>query len=310
MMLFTFIGCASPPFRTSANVDEPTPLAFTDLRARQVAPKLAVVLSGGGMRGFAHVGVLNVLAEYGIAPDLIVGSSAGALVGVLYAQHHDLPKLRNDAFAISPEHFASPALPLLPMLSWLPGSLGLLHFDRFESFLEKRLGTCKLEQLKPRTLVVASDLQTGNAVAFDRGDCARALHASSAIPGVAVPVRIGSSMYVDGQIASPLPVAAAKALGAITILAVNVVYAPVGSALEHYPSVFMQGWNSTIYALSMLQAQHADIVISPQFRTTSQLGLADREDAIVSGETAMRHAIPALKILLDSKREAAQAERN
>ncbi len=310
MITLSVIGCASSPSREGVAVHTPTARTFENLPKSQHRPKLVLVLSGGGLRGFAHVGVLNVLSEQGIVPDVIVGSSAGALVGVLYARHRDMPLLRNDIFSISPDHFAKLALPRLPLLSWLPGSLGVLHFDGFEAFLAKKLGNCRLERLIPRTYVVATELQTGTAVAFDSGDCARAIHASSAIPGLAVPVTMGSRMYVDGQISSPLPVEAARALGGRIILAVNVVYAPTDSAIESYPSVFMQGWNSTIYALSKLQEQQADILITPQFRSTSQFTLIDREEIVAAGETAMRNSMPTLKTLLDKMHVVEQSEGN
>jgi NTE family protein len=180
------------------------------------APRVALVLGGGAARGFAHVGVLRVLEEAGIPVELVVGTSVGALVGALYADGHDARALEHLARDLDRDDFFD--FGLAPALF----GTGLAKGERLEAWMTDHLRTLRIEQLELPFAAVATDLGDGSVVVLDRGEVARAVRASSAIPGVFEPVELGGRLLVDGGVVANLPVKAARDLGADVIVAVDV----------------------------------------------------------------------------------------
>ena len=176
-------------------------------------PKIGLALGGGAARGFAHIGVLRVLHENGIVPDVIVGTSIGAVVGGCH-MHGQL-----DAFEEWARHLT--ARGVLGYLDISFGGSGLIGGGRLAARLEETLGDIMIEDLPRQFAVIATELGTGHEIWLTRGRMVDALRASYALPGIFTPVRIGGRWLVDGALVNPVPVSAARALGARLVIAVN-----------------------------------------------------------------------------------------
>lgn len=249
-------------------------------------PRVALVLSSGGPRGFAHIGVLKVLAEAGVHPDLIVGTSSGALVGVLYAANPSVTDLEEQALAL--------------------GGADVFSYDVFrrrisgtalQSWINGAVHDAPLDKLKIPVAVVATQRDTGRAVAFTRGDTGAAVRASSAVPGSWAPVGIGNATYVDGDIGAPLPIAIARALGAQRVIAVDVAQnvtrapAPAGA-----PASWTQEAIDRRVKIER-EAGGADVIIEPPLPYITGFNVDYRKMAIATGEAAARAALPKLRAL-------------
>ena len=254
-------------------------------------PRIALVLSGGSARGFAHLGVLRVLQREGLRPDLIVGTSAGAIAGGLYASGMSADAV--ETWAGKLDWFT--VFDIDPLRSLLGGlGLGLAKGKRLESSLRGAL-RLPIESFPIQFAAVATDLNTGETVVLNHGDAALALRASSAVPGMLEPVSVGGRLLGDGQIVSPMPVAVARQLGARMVIAVDVVYPPQNSALSSPVSVLFQSLLISSYRHLQVERAQADLVLSPVIEAQAQLGLADRDRLIAAGVAAAEAALPQLR---------------
>lgn len=259
--------------------DEPRALAHA-------APaSLALVLSGGGLRGFAHLGVLQALQDLGVEPDLIVGTSVGAVVGGLVASGRTPASLAATALASE----------LDPWGSWLvtPSS----RSARLEALLRAQLGRRAIEAFPRRFAAVAAERASGCLVALTAGDAARAIVASAALPGGLAPVRVGGVELVDGCIGTPLPVRVARALGARHVIAVDVSFHPESPApVGLVDSVLHAGMLMTRHLASADRAA-ADLVLDPALPPVPEVTLANRVRIIEAGAHAAEHAAVRLRAL-------------
>ncbi len=176
------------------------------------APRVALVLGSGGPRGFAHIGVLKVLDENGIHPDLVVGSSVGAMVGALYASGTSGAELERLAREINVLEFFE-----FRMLGGRQATGAAI-----QAYVNQHVGGKPLEALRTPFVATATRMSDHNIALFNKGDTGLAVRASSASPGQFEPVRIGGQLYTDGDEASPVPIRAARALGAKFVIAVDV----------------------------------------------------------------------------------------
>jgi NTE family protein len=181
--------------------------------AKSNGPSIGLVLGSGAARGFAHIGVIRTLLANGIKPDIIVGTSMGALVGGCYATGQ-LDTL--EAWARS--------LNMRRVISYLDvriGGSGLISGGRLTSKLEESIGNGNIEDLPIRFAAIATEVGTGHEVWLTRGSLALALRASYALPGIFPPVHMGGRWLVDGALVNPVPVSAARAFGVRVVIAVN-----------------------------------------------------------------------------------------
>jgi NTE family protein len=196
-----------------------TGVTITDFGSRSVVaansgrPPVGLVLGSGAARGFAHIGVIRALREHGIKPDIIVGTSIGALVGGCYA-YNKLDELETWARALTLRR-------ILGYLDVRIGGSGLIGGGRLARQLTDAMGTTAIEDLPMRFAAIATEVGTGHEIWLTRGSLALAMRASYALPGVFPPVRVGGRWLVDGALVNPMPVTAARAFGARVVIAVN-----------------------------------------------------------------------------------------
>ena len=188
-------GCASPVPPAPAPIEPPALVA-------KLRPRIGLALGGGAARGFAHVGVIQVLEEAGLKPDLVVGTSAGSLVAALYASGRNGAQLQQVAQDMEEAAFTDWTLPIF--------SRGMLRGEALGRYVNSHVGNKLIEAMAIPLGIVATDLNSGQAVLFRSGDTGTAVRASSAVPAVFVPVRISGHEYVDGGLAAPVPVRFAK----------------------------------------------------------------------------------------------------
>lgn len=183
-------------------------------------PRIGLALGGGAARGFAHIGVIQVLEEAGIKVDLVAGTSAGSLVAALYASGRSGAELARLALAMDESAITDWAFP----------GRGLIRGEALAKYVREQTGGRLIEQLPLSLGIVATDLDNGAAVLFQRGDVGVAVRASSAVPAVFQPVKIGTREYVDGGLVSPVPVRFARQMGAELVIAVDISSPPDGNA--------------------------------------------------------------------------------
>jgi len=283
--LIALAGCATTIFSSSGAPGESPPVdppRFEAPPPSAAKPRVALVLSGGAARAFAHLGVLRVLEREGLRPDLVVGSSAGAIVGACYAA--GLPVSEIEALAA---RINWPTLiDIDPVKTLLGGfGLGLAKGERLEAFLRRSV-SMPLQDMPIRFVAVTTDLRTGEAVLLNHGDTPRALRASSAVPALYEPVRAAGSLLGDGQIVSPMPVAAARQLGARVVIAVDVVYPPQHAPLTNPMSMLFQTVTISTYRHLLNERAQADLLITPTIPPTADLALGNREWLIKAGQRA------------------------
>lgn len=303
LMTVCIAGCV--PLHEHRSVASP-PRSEPVLPAAGRPPLLALVLSGGSARAFAHIGVIKVLEEAGIEPDIVVGSSAGSLVGVAYGAGMNAQQLMAAARsfdAVALQDFVLPNLGL-PLM---PGELGFIHGERLQAYVEQLVSNRPLEALPRRVAVVATDLQTGLPMAFTRGNTGLAVRASASVPGIFVPPSIEGRLYVDGQVSSPVPVTVAHRLGARIVIAVDATFPAEQAEISSTVGVLFQSFTIATQRIAGAELTLATLVIRPEIMSRGQLGLSDREWIMAAGEKAARAQLPAL--LAIRKRIAALGEK-
>ena len=256
-------------------------------------PKIAPALGGGAARGFAHIGVIKALEAQGIVPDIIVGTSAGAVVGALYAAGNNGFELQKLAIQLEEEQVSD----------WSMPNRGFLKGEALQDFLNRAVKQSPLEKLPRLFAVVATDLHSGEMVVFRTGNTGMAVRASSAVPGVFQPVTINGHEYVDGGLVSPVPVRVARSLGADFVIAVNISNVPQNNKTESSIEVMLQTFAIMGQTISRQELTNADVVIRPITQEIGATNFKDRHLAVLEGEKAVAAILPELKAKLAKLRE-------
>jgi len=264
--------------------------------AQKVPPKVGLALGGGAARGFAHVGVIEVLEEAGIRPDVVVGTSAGSLVAALYASGRSGQQLRATAMAMDEAAFADWTLPIF--------NRGVLRGEALARYVNTQVAHRLIENMVLPLGIVATDLNTGQGVLFRRGDTGTAVRASSAVPAVFLPVKIGSQEYVDGGLVSPVPVRYARQMGAELVIAVDISSAPEGNPSADPLQILLQTFAIMGKSINTWELRDADVVVRPALRGMSSADFAGKRRAIEAGRAAMQSALPQLRAALEAKAHA------
>ena len=268
----------------------PVPPAAVVLPPLQPKPplKIALALGGGAARGFAHVGVIKALEAQGIVPEIVVGTSAGAVVGALYAAGASGFDLQRQVLQMEEAQFSDWTLP----------DRGVLKGEALQDFVNRAVAERPLEKLGKTLAVVATDLQSGRAVVFRRGNTGIAVRASSAVPGVFQPVAISGRDYVDGALVSPVPVRVARSLGAGFVIAVDISARPEHGKIQSTIDVLLQSFSIMSQGIAMSELAEADIVVRPYTPELSATNFQDRHLAVLEGERAVAAILPELKAKL------------
>jgi NTE family protein len=261
--------------------------------------KIGLALSGGAARGLAHIGVLEVLQKEGVPIDIIAGTSAGAVIGAIYAWNQDINRIREHALEPGWKKFAPLIDPSLPRT-------GLIKGRKIKDLLTSYIGgNTKFSDLKIPFACVATDIETGEEVVIDRGSVAEALRATISIPAIFTVVKREGRYLVDGGLTTPVPVNVVRRMGADFIIAVNVT-PDVSTRIEKVhrePNIFqiiMQSLYITTYSVARSSLGDADIVIEPDL---SRIGAGDFQKArelILRGAQAAHRAIPEIKRRLNN----------
>ena len=295
-------GCASVKAPDANVVKTPGAIESTSTGSTSAVPiliepvvplkvlNLGLALGSGAARGFAHVGVIQVLEEAGIQPDLVVGTSAGSLVAALYASGKNSAQLRRVAETMEEAEITDWMMPIL--------NRGALRGEALARYVNTQVGGRLIEQMKIPLGIVATDLHNGEPMLFRRGNTGSAVRASSAVPAVFQPVKIGTREYVDGGLVSPVPVRQAREMGANVVIAVDISTDPEGSPASDTFQILMQTFNIMGKSLNTVLLKDADVVVKPALMGVKSADFAARRKSIEAGREAMLKAMPKLKEVL------------
>jgi NTE family protein len=264
----------------------PTKLAAT---ARQsTAPRLAIALGGGGLRGYAHIGVLQALEEAGIHPTLVVGTSIGSIIGGAYAAGTPPDQLWRQAESIKMSSLFDVTL----------SGPGFVKGDALARWANTLVGQKSIEDFPVRFAAVATDIDRSLPYVITQGDAGQALRASAAIPGVFLPVQSAGHVFVDGGIVSLVPVYAARALGADVVVAVDIYCHGPQYPSSSMVSMWLRVAQAQSCILSRPEAASADVLIAPAITPAAADDAVGREEARRRGYDATIAALPLLQAVL------------
>lgn len=283
------IGCATRPVPTT------TPDATPPVQTLSKRPlKVGLVLGGGAARGFAHIGVIQVLEEAGIRPSLVVGTSAGSLVAAFYASGKTGAQLQQVAETMEEAAFADWTLPIF--------SRGMLRGEALARYVSAQVNGRLIENMPLPLGIVATDLNSGQGMLFQRGDTATAVRASSAVPALFQPVKILGREYVDGGLVSPVPVRYARQMGAEVIVAVDISNAPEGNGAGDTLQILLQTFAIMGKSINSFELRDADVVVRPALVGVASSDFGARRRAIQAGRVAMQAMLPQLQASLNGQR--------
>ena len=254
-----------------------------------VRSRFGLALGGGFLRGFAHLGVLDVLEEAGLRPGWIAGTSAGAIAAAFAAFGHS----------------ADDTVEALEELRWgsitkgRPRKLGLSTNQGLEELLLRLLGDVSLEDAHIPLAVVATDINSGNRVLLERGSVARAVRASCCVPGLYVPVEINGRLLVDGGLTQNVPAGAVRELGAPFVVAVSLGFGLPYPKVRSWAQIMANAWDIATHSQMRFEIlAQADLLIDPDLEPFSSFRDGMRHSIIQAGRQRAVEALPALRELL------------
>lgn len=279
-------ACSStPPAKVIA---EPTVHAAAQAALPASPPppiKIGIALGGGAAKGFAHIGVIKMLEANGFAPTVVAGTSAGSVVGALYASGMSAFELQEKAVALDEAKIRDLQL----------SSGGLVLGQKLEDYVNQQVKRQPLERLAKPFVAVATRLEDGTRTVFSRGNTGQAVRASSSVPGVFQPVAIGKYHFVDGGVASPVPVDAARQLGADIVVAVDISSKARGQTPTGMLGTVSQSIAIMGQKLGQAELARADVIVRPQVLDIGATDFTQRANAILEGEKAALAAMPKIR---------------
>lgn len=254
---------------------------------RKKKPVIGLALSGGATRGAAHIGVLQVLEREGIRPDVIAGTSAGALVGSAYCAGVPLEEISKIFLNMSWPTLLKPNL-IKP--------LSLFDTTPMEEYIRKNIGDCEFKDLQIPFAAIACDIMTGERVVLDKGPMAPAVRASAAIPGLFTPVEIDGRLLVDGGTVDNFPIEQVKNMGATYIIGVNLSKTQASGRRPTNPfDVFMDMVNIMQARSAVADASECDCYIRPEVSMYSSWTFGEADKMQATGVAATEAVLPKLK---------------
>ncbi len=267
---FALAGCASKP---PAPPPSPKPV------------RIGLALGGGAARGFAHIGVIKVLEAQGIHPEIIVGTSAGAVVGALYAAGNNGFELQKLAIKLDESRISD----------WSMPDRGVLKGELLQQFVNDAVGQRPIEALKKSLGIIATNLNSGESILFRTGNTGMAVRASATVPGIFRPVSINGQEYVDGGLSSLVPVRSVRQMGADLVIAVDISARPGNQPVKGTLDILLQTFTIMGQNLARYELKDADIVIRPQVGGVGSTDFLARHDSILEGEKAAQAALPQIR---------------
>jgi NTE family protein len=290
LAVMLLVGCASGP-KPTMPAD-----ALPVLQGEAKKPlRIGLALGGGAARGFAHIGVIQVLEEAGIHPSLVVGTSAGSLVAAIYASGKTGIQLQKVAETMEEATFTDWTLPIF--------SRGMLRGEALARYVSVQVNGRLIENMPLLLGIVATDLNSGQGVLFQRGDAATAVRASSAVPALFQPVKIAGHEYVDGGLVSPVPVRYARQMGAELIIAVDISSAPEANAASDTLQILMQTFSIMSKSINNYELREADVVVRPALIGVGSSDFGARRRAIQAGRVAMQALLPQLRLAMNRQKQ-------
>ncbi len=280
--LIRVCGLLSLAFLAACSTTPPVKVA-TSLTSPGV--KVGIALGGGAAKGFAHIGVIKMLEANGFAPVVVAGTSAGSVVGALYASGMNAFELQEKAVALDEAKIRDLQL----------SSGGLLVGQKLEDYVNEQVRRLPMERLSKPFVAVATRLEDGERTVFARGNTGQAVRASSSVPGVFQPVTIGRYHYVDGGVVSPVPVDAARELGADVVIAVDISSKARGQTPSGMLGTLSQSIAIMGQKLGQAELARADVIVRPQVLDIGGADFTQRATAILEGEKAALAAMPQIR---------------
>jgi NTE family protein len=269
-------ACTTPTVQPSKPT--PTPVA----KARE--PVIALALGGGGAKGFAHIGAIKVLESHGIKPQIITGTSAGSFVGSIYASGKTPYQLQEIALSLEESDIRDLTF----------SKQGFLVGQKLQDYVNTQIGNKLIQQFPIRFAAVATQLDTGAKVSFNRGNAGQAVRASCSIPNVFIPATINGKRYVDGGLVSPIPVTTARDMGADIVIAIDISARPKAGQSSNVFGLLDQTLNIMGQQGIDSELKDADVVIKPAVGNLGVADLASRHQSILEGERAAQTQLKAL----------------
>ncbi len=288
LLALLLAACASTPVIEPPPVTPAPPVASV-----KTPPRIGLALGGGAARGFAHVGVIQVLEEAGIRPALVTGTSAGSLVAAIYASGKSGAQLQQIAESMEEAAITDWTLPIF--------SRGMLRGEALARYVNGQVNGRLIEDMPLPLGIVATDLNSGRDALFQRGDTGTAVRASSAVPAVFQPVRIAGREYVDGGLVSPVPVRSAHRMGAELVIAVDISSPPEGNLAGGTLEILLQTFAIMGKSINTFELRDADIVVRPVLTGISSADFGARKRSIEAGRQAMLQMLPQLKAAIAAK---------
>jgi NTE family protein len=294
-------ACASTGTRSAgespaASATAPSTAAAQPATTTRERPiRVALALGGGAARGFAHIGVIKALEARGVRVDIVCGTSAGSVVGALYASGMNGIAINKLALTMDEASISDWAMPFR--------ARGFLQGVALQNYLNKTLGNRPIEKMDKPLGIVATDLKTGQPILFQRGNTGTAVRASCSVPSVFEPVRIGGHEYVDGGLVSPVPASFARKMSADFVIAVDISARPEAALTQSSFDVLLQTFTIMGQTIKTYELEkYADFVIRPNLAAMGGSDFGQRNAAILAGEEAVAKSFPDLQRKLAASR--------
>jgi len=261
--------------------------------------KIALALGGGAARGFAHIGVIKALEAQGISADIIVGTSAGSVVGALYAAGYNGFQIQELSMTMQEDQLIDGSgMYRCIAETVISDKRGCIKGEALQDFINKNVKYRPIEKLDKTFAAVATNLSNGEMIVFQTGNTGTAVRASSSVPVFFQPVTINSKDYVDGGLATPVPVSVARTLGADFVIAVDISDRPQDRTTAGIVDILWQTFTIFGQTINRYELPKADVVIRPVTYGIPATDLSGRNIAVLEGEKAVAAILPELKAKL------------
>ena len=261
--------------------------------------KIALALGGGAARGFAHIGVIKALEAQGISADIIVGTSAGSVVGALYAAGYNGFQIQELSMKMEEDQVIDGSgMYRCIAETVVSDKRGCIKGQALQDFINRNVKDRPIENLNKTFAAVATNLSNGEMMLFQTGNTGAAVRASSSVPVFFQPVTINAKDYVDGGLVTPVPVSAARTLGADFVIAVDISDRPQDRATAGIVDILWQTFTIFGQTINRYELPNADVIIRPVTYGIPATNMSGRNIAVLEGEKAVAAILPELKAKL------------